>query len=89
MTLNQLRKRIDRIDLRLLALLSRRAGLVLQVGRLKQGQGRPVFDGWREKMVLRRLVRANGGPFPSRSVERIFRDILAFSRKLERSAKKK
>ena len=83
MSLPLLRKRIDRLDLQLLRLLSHRAMLALRVGRIKRQRGVPVFDGQREEMVLRQLARANRGPLSSTSIRRIFKEILRQSRRLE------
>ncbi len=87
MTLKQLRKQIDRVDLQLLRLLNRRAGFVLRIGELKKREGRPIFDGQREAEVLRRLKKSNKGPLPSGSIQQIFHAILQQSRRLEKSAK--
>ena len=83
-----LRQRIDRIDRQLLRLLARRAALAQRVGRIKQQQGLPVFDGKRETAVLRQAVRANPGPLSRASVRQIFREILRQSRQVERQAKR-
>lgn len=83
MTLDQLRRRIDRIDENLLRLLNQRASAALQIGRVKKQHGLPVFDGKRERAVLGRLVRGNGGPLPAASVKAIFREILRRNRGLQ------
>lgn len=85
MTLGVLRRRIDRLDHRLLELLNRRALLVLRVGQLKQRQGQPIADPRREQHVVRQIVRASHGPLPKASVREIFRVILRHSRSLQRS----
>ena len=89
MTLKQLRRQIDRIDLQLLQLLNKRADYVLRIGELKKREGRPIFDGQREAEVLGRLKRANEGPLPAGSVQEIFRAVLQHSRRLEMSVKKR
>ena len=83
MTLDRLRSRIDKIDLQLLRLLNRRAAAALEIGRVKKKQGLPVYDSRREKEVLRRLVRQNGGPLPAASVKGIFGEILRRNRGLQ------
>lgn len=82
MTLKRLRQQIDRLDLKVLHLLNRRAALAIRVGELKRKEGHPLLDERRERQILRRITRANGGPFPSGSIRRIFQDILRFSRRL-------
>jgi chorismate mutase-like protein len=81
--LDQLRRRIDRIDEKLLGLLKERAQTALRIGRIKKSQGLPVYDGRREQAVLRRLTRKNGGPLPASSVKAIFREILRRNRGLQ------
>ena len=83
MTLEQLRERIDRLDQRLLELLNRPARLAIQVGRLKRQQGKRLFDPKRERAILLRMTRTNGGPLSSEAVRAIYRDILTQIRRLE------
>jgi len=85
MTLNQLRSRIDQIDLKLLKALNRRAALTLRVGKLKKQRGLAVFDKQREGALLRRLNHAHAGPLSRLAVQGIFRKILQESRKLQSS----
>ncbi len=78
-----LRRQIDRIDDQLLRLLNRRARVVLAIGAQKVRRQAHVYDPGREKSVLARLVRTNGGPLGERSVRGIFREIISASRNLE------
>ncbi len=88
MSLSSLRKRIDRIDRRLLRLLNQRAALALRVGKLKRTRRQPVFDPQRERRVVRQLLTANRGPLRKPSIRKIFQEILRQSRKLQASASK-
>lgn len=83
MTLDQLRRQIDRIDLELLKLLNRRVAAAVRIGRFKKRLGLPVYDGHREGRLLRRLIRSNPGPLADVSVRGIFRQILRSSRRLQ------
>jgi len=78
------RDEIDAIDAELLGLLNRRAGLALEVGRRKRGVGLPLRDARRERQILTRALRANPGPLGAAAVERLFRAILAESRRMAR-----
>ncbi|HDQ40137.1 MAG TPA: prephenate dehydratase [Desulfonatronum sp.] len=82
--LSKIREDIDATDQKLLALLNRRAGLSLEVGRLKQNQQDMVFKPFREKEVLARLAEANQGPLPEDHLRNIYREILSSSRRLQR-----
>jgi len=80
----QIRRDIDALDQDLLALLNRRAGLSLEVGRLKQDRREIIFKPFREKEVLSRLAQANPGPLPETHLRAIYREILSSSRRLQR-----
>lgn len=81
--LTSLRRRIDVIDQRLTRLLNQRATLALEVGQIKQRQGRAVFDRRRESKILRQVIQASVGPLSPDSIRLIFREILHQSRRLE------
>ncbi len=85
MTLSQLRKQIDALDIQLLRLLNRRAQLVLRIGHLKKKRGMPIFNSRREEEVLRRLTQTTAGPLSPAATRKIFREILRRSRKLQTS----
>lgn len=85
MTLNQLRKRIDQLDRRLLGLLNKRANLALRVGLLKRRQGRQLFDLKREQEILRHMAHANPGPLSTHAMRAIYREVLRQIRRLEQS----
>jgi chorismate mutase/prephenate dehydratase len=81
--LSVLRERIDRIDARLLRLLNERAAVALEVARRKERDGTRVYAPGRERSVLTRLLRGNGGPLRGRDVRAIFGEIISASRGLE------
>ncbi len=78
-----LRERIDAVDQQLLALLNRRAGLALEVGELKKGEGSAVFRPEREAQVIDGLKVSNAGPLHNDSVAPIWREIMSACRALE------
>ncbi|MGQ9861078.1 MAG: prephenate dehydratase [Thiobacillaceae bacterium] len=78
--LDGLRRQIDDLDDRILALLNERARLAQAIGHLKNGN---VYRPEREAQVVRRLQAANAGPLPTEAVERLFREIMSACRALE------
>ena len=61
--LRRLRRRIDALDRRLVALLNERAELAREAGRAKRAAGRrAIRDAEREREVLLRVTMANAGP---------------------------
>lgn len=81
--LDALRERIDSLDARLVELLNERAKLVVDVGRIKRGSNVPIYAPHREQEVLTRVLAANKGPLPDRSVEAVYREIMSGSFALE------
>ena len=78
------RDEIDAIDAELLSLLNRRAGVALEVGRRKRGAGLPLRDAKRERQILLRARARTRGPLGPAAIERLFRAILAESRRVAR-----
>lgn len=78
-----LRGRIDRVDDRILALLNARARLVQQIGALKARAAAVIYDPAREKQILDRLTRVDGGPLDPAAVRAIFAEIISTNRALE------
>lgn len=81
--LAELRAGINTIDGELVALLNRRAALVVQVGKVKRGSGIPVYAPHREAEVLRRAIEANRGPLSDRTIEGVYRELMSGSFQLE------
>ncbi len=84
MKLEELRKRIDEIDDKLLELLNERMKIVKEVGELKNKTRAPIYRPEREQEILNRLKSKNIGPLNEAAIEAIFLEIFAVSRNLER-----
>jgi chorismate mutase-like protein len=85
MTLEELRKDIDRVDEVLVRLLNERARCVCEIGRLKKEQGLEVYQPDREKDVLRHVrYIASEGPLGPDAIGRLFERIIDEARRLER-----
>ncbi len=82
--LQELRKRIDAIDDKILDLLNERMEVVKEVGELKNKTNAPIYRPERELAILERLKKRNKGPLNERAIEAIFLEIFAVSRNLER-----
>ncbi len=82
--LAEIRQEIDAVDVDLLALLNRRAGLSLEVGRIKAASDGMIFKPLREREVLDKLAARNAGPLPEAHLRDIWREIFSSSRALQR-----
>jgi chorismate mutase / prephenate dehydratase len=83
--LEDLRKRIDQINLKLVALFNQRARLAQQIGRLKHHDGAPIYQPVRERQVLDRVVAHNPGPLSGDHLRRIFQEIISACTALEQA----
>src|SRR5437868_6773602 len=85
--LDALRKQIDALDAKIVALLNDRARVVVEIGKLKQQNNQPVYAPDREKAVLEKLRRLNHGPLPDRCLEAVYRELMSGSFALEKPLK--
>jgi chorismate mutase/prephenate dehydratase len=91
MPIQDLRTQIDDLDVEILALINRRAGLAQEIGRLKAANRtedeppRPIYVPEREKAVLSRLTAKNPGPLDNTAVRSIYREIISACRALEKT----
>ncbi len=84
MGLEELRKQVDQIDVRLIELLNERAKVVIEIGKVKGKDNTPIYSPHREKAVLDKVVKANKGPLPNRTLQAIWRELMSGSFYLER-----
>lgn len=87
MDLESVRRQIDEVDAKLVALLNARAELSLHIKEIKAGTGKAVFDPRREKMVLDNLLAMNSGPLPANALRAIYREVISASRELQNPLK--
>ncbi len=81
--LEDLRRKIDEVDARIVALLNERGRLNIEVGQAK-GDSNVTYSAARENEILRRLVAENPGPFPSTGLRAVYREIISACRSLQK-----
>jgi chorismate mutase/prephenate dehydratase len=85
--LQELRRKIDELDNRILDILNERARVVIEVGDIKKAEKLDFHAPGREREILDRLTSRNRGPFPQESLRAVYREILSSSLSLERPLK--
>jgi chorismate mutase/prephenate dehydratase len=75
---------VDRIDRKLVALLNDRAAMIEQIGKVKRAKGVPIYAPHREAEVLEKVLKANRGPLPARTIEAVYRELMSGSFALEK-----
>lgn len=73
--LEQLRTRVDELNMELLRLINERAQIVQEIGRVKEGQGENRYDPVRERKMLDKIKENNDGPFENSTIDHIFKEI--------------
>ena len=87
MTLEEMRKKIDAIDEKLVELLNERCNVAIEIGKWKKNLSVPVYAPGREKEVLEHVYAVNQGPVSNGSLRAIFREIMSGAIALEQSKK--
>ncbi|MFC1676825.1 prephenate dehydratase [Planctomycetota bacterium] len=84
MSLEDLRKQINDLDVKLVKLFNERARVVVEIGELKNKSDKPIYAPDREKEVFERIVKSNEGPLPNSCLKAIWRELMSGSFVLER-----
>ena len=87
MTIDDLRRRIDELDEKLVELLTERANCALQIGKLKHDLGLEVYQPDREAQVLHHVQshgKVTGSPLGGDAIARVFERIIDEARRIER-----
>ena len=83
MTIEDWRKKIDELDLRLVELINKRAEAAREIGKLKNNTNLPIYEPEREKRILDNVKKANPGPLPDSEIQHVFERIIDVMRKLQ------
>ncbi|MFP3902898.1 MAG: prephenate dehydratase [Armatimonadota bacterium] len=83
MSLDEIREQIDVIDSKIIDLLVQRAEVAEQIGRLKSGTGKDVYDPAREAAVLEALISRDLGPLDEDTLKAIYRQVISACRSLQ------
>jgi chorismate mutase/prephenate dehydratase len=78
-----LRKKIDQIDEKVVALLNDRASLAQRIGQRKDLNNEEIYVPAREKQIYERVSRLSRGPLSPQAIRSIFREVVSASRSLE------
>jgi shikimate dehydrogenase len=82
-SLDELRSKIEGLDMALLKLLNERAVVSSQIGKLKVESGMSIYDHDREESIFGYLAEQNRGPLKDSEVNKIFCEIISVSRQLQ------
>lgn len=75
-SLNDLRKRIQEIDVEIVSLLRQRMNVVLEIGKIKTDMNLPIQDKIREQQVISNVLNLPHDPIDSDSLKALFQHIM-------------
>ncbi len=81
--LASIRTSIDALDSKIVQLLNQRAQQVLKIGEIKTKDSLHFYAPHREIQVYRRVTRLNKGPFPTKALHSVYREIMSGALSLE------
>ena len=84
MNVDDIRKKIDQLDQKIIDLLNERTELAVQIGKLKTQKGEEVYSPARESEVYRKVEELSKGPMPKDALKVIYREIMSASLALEK-----
>ena len=83
MSIENLRKKIDILDIELVSLLKERAKVAIEIGEIKGKNGAKILAPDREKKVIENALSADHSPIPDAGIIAIFKEIISCCRNLE------
>ena len=84
-TIEQLRQKIERIDVSIIAKLAERKKLSQQIGKLKLQEGKDIIDLSQEKKIFENYESLTEQyRLPQPFIKRLFKIIIAYSRKVQK-----
>jgi chorismate mutase/prephenate dehydratase len=84
MNLESLRRKIDKVDKKIVEALNIRANITVEIARIKNKLGKSIYSPDREREVLRRVTAVNKGILNAAALEAIYREIMSCSLALEK-----
>ncbi|MCG8309998.1 MAG: prephenate dehydratase [Cytophagales bacterium] len=82
-TLEELRKKIDAVDNKLIDILNERMSVIHEIGAFKRTSNTVIYRPEREKSIIDRLYKNHRGLLNRAAIEAIFLEIFAISRNFE------
>ncbi len=83
MDIEEWRKRIDELDLRLVELINQRAECAIQIGRLKRDSAMPVYEPDRERIIYDNIARNNSGPLSNIQLRQVYERLIDVMRQVQ------
>lgn len=87
MNISKLRKAIDKLDEKLVAVLNERTQLAIKIGKIKDKIKQTVYSPEREQQIYQKIKKLNKGPLNEKILNAIYREIMSGTITLQRPMK--
>ncbi|MBI1978079.1 MAG: prephenate dehydratase [Candidatus Omnitrophica bacterium] len=84
MSLEDLRKKIDGLDEKIIELINERTKVALEIGKLKQAKASEIYSPARESEIYQKIDSLKTDSLPKDSLKTIYKEIISASRALEK-----
>jgi chorismate mutase-like protein len=84
MDIEDWRRKIDELDLKLVKLINERAQCAEAIGRLKRNSDAPIYEPDREKIIFANIARANTGPLTQVQLRQVYERLVDVMRQIQR-----
>jgi len=85
--ISKMRKKIDILDEKIVALLNERAEITVGIGKIKAKDKKSPYVPNREKEIYDHIIKSNKGPLSNTAVSAIYREVMSGSLALEKPIK--
>ena len=85
--INSLRKKIDKLDDRMIDLVLQRFSIAKEIGDIKKTYGIEVIDLHRESQIINRFTEKLAGTLEKKDITAIFDPIYSISKRLQKKLK--
>ena len=87
MSLDELREKIDDLDIEIIKCLNARAKVVQEIGKLKMKSNSHIYAPGRETQIYEKILKLSNGPLPPETLKAVYREIMSGSLALEKPLK--
>ena len=84
MDIAEWRRKIDELDLQLVALINQRARCAEEIGKLKRNSSLPIYEPDRERIIFDNIASMNQGPLTQVQLRQIYERLVDVMRQIQR-----
>jgi chorismate mutase len=84
MDIEDWRRKIDELDIKLVTLINQRAQCAQAIGQLKRNSDAPIYEPDRERVIFANIARLNQGPLSQVQLRQVYERLVDVMRQIQR-----